>query len=155
PRSEHQLVRPPPYPPTTRPTSLVATASPRPAPRSPVGQRLVLLPRQLPAGPGNPSKRPAIREPAPHGRVQQLVQVAGHLAGPDPQGGRGVNALLVGGSDVHTAELHPLVRAHDRVGKRRAPLRFLLVGGQVDEVLLQGQAFRGPAPRLAELVPKV
>jgi hypothetical protein len=62
-------------------------------------------------------------KPAPYDPLQHLVQAAGHLTGSDPPGGRGVKPLLLGGDDVHGAELHALVWAHDRIGKR-ASRRF-------------------------------
>jgi hypothetical protein len=40
--------------------SVPARPALRPAYRSPVGQRVVLVPRQLPARPDNPSERPAL-----------------------------------------------------------------------------------------------
>jgi hypothetical protein len=70
-----------------------------------------------PPRPGNPTERPTIGKPAPHGRIQHVVQVADHLAGPDPKGSGGVKSLLVGGDDVDAAELQPLVWAHDHIGK--------------------------------------
>jgi hypothetical protein len=47
----------------------------RPPIGSPVGLRLVLLPGQLSARPGNPSERPAIGKPAPHGRMQHYLDL--------------------------------------------------------------------------------
>src|SRR5438067_6951047 len=116
---------------------------------------LVLGPRDVATRVRNFRERPCICDPGSDRLAELLIQTARKLARTHPPRDLGVVTALRWRVDVDAPEQAGLIEVHHRVGERGVTLELFLMPAEVDEIFLQRQVCRRPAPRFAEQLPDV